>query len=132
MDILAEMGIYAVYIYSIILFFCLTKLSYISLALIGVYTYAFTFWIYQFGNCRMYGDYLYLIILVYSAFCIFVCFQCHVMYNKYKGARWLLLLVPFGYFSAIKTMEYACHCDSFANARFMTTWLSMFNLHIDN
>ncbi len=130
MDIFIEFGIYTVYIYSIILFFCLVNVSYISFAAIGIYAYVFTIWVFKFGNCKMYKDFLYINSAIYAFFCVTVCAASHLIYNKFNFFRYILLAAPFGYFILIKSMENVYQCDFFTTARFITTTVKKFQLRL--
>ena len=119
MHIVAETLLYCVYIYGLLIAAILIKPSPVLFVLVGIYAYIFFILIYRFGKCKNFDNFKYVIFLFYSAGCMAAYYITHNFYYKFKRYRFLLLLGPLVFLSAIKFFEVSLQCERGSNIRYV-------------
>ena len=115
-----EFAVYIFYVYYLIFLAILFKPTINTGIFICLFVIICSINICNEKNCKKTNNYIKIIgILMYVLFCIIMHSLIHFIYWKMKNMQFILLFIPFLYYSIVKFMLFAFDCNKFANFNYM-------------
>jgi hypothetical protein len=115
-----ELAVYIFYVYYLIFLAIFFEPTINTSIIIFLFVIICCINIFNEKNCKKINNYIKIIgIIVYAFFCIIMHRLIHFIYWKMKNMQFILLFMPFFYFSVVKFMLFLFGCNKFANFNYM-------------
>ena len=112
MDVFIELLFYTIYVYLLVIFAIVVKPNTLILSLFGMYTILSTLFIWRYDKCREVSNiFKYIVIILYSFFCVAAIYMIHVIFHSYHSYRFVLLGLPIAYFINVRVGKALLGCE---------------------